>query len=33
MRYHEELNKVRAVLFYAAIAVIAIGLLIDYVRP
>ena len=32
MRYHEELNKVRGVLFYVALAVIAIGFLIDSLR-
>jgi hypothetical protein len=32
MRYHEELNTIRAILFYAALVVIAVGLLIEYVR-
>lgn len=32
MRYHEELIKVRGILFHAAVAMIAIGFLIDYIR-
>ena len=29
MRYHEQLNRVRGVLFYVAIAIVAIGFVID----
>lgn len=32
MRYHEELNKVRGVMFYVAAAIVAIGFVIDYLR-
>ncbi len=32
MRYHEELNRVRGVLFYLAVAVLAVGFVIDYLR-
>jgi len=32
MRYHEELTRARAILFYAVLGVIAIGFLIDVLR-
>ena len=32
MRYHEELNRARGVLFYVASVVLAFAFLIDYVR-
>ena len=32
MRYHEQLNNIRGILFYVALAVIAIGFLIDFIR-
>jgi hypothetical protein len=32
MRYHEQLNRARGILFYVALAVIAVGFLIDYIR-
>ena len=32
MRYHEEMNRVRGILFYVALGIIAIGFVIDYIR-
>jgi hypothetical protein len=32
MRYHEQLNTVRAIGFYVALAIIAIAFLIDHLR-
>jgi hypothetical protein len=32
MRYHEELTRVRGIVFYVALAVIGVAFLIDYVR-
>ena len=32
MRYHEELTRARGILFYAVLAVIAIGFVIDFIR-
>jgi hypothetical protein len=32
MRYHEQLNKVRGVLFYIALVVLATGYVITHIR-
>ena len=32
MRYHEELHKVRGVLFYVVVMLIAVGFIFDYIR-
>jgi hypothetical protein len=32
VRYHEELTRARGVLFYVALAIVAVAFLIDYVR-
>ena len=33
MRYHEQLNNARAIVFLAAVVIIAVAFVIDYIRP